>query len=271
MSASADRNQKVLDALAPALWHGLEQSHFMRSATARVCCVVAEKLPLFPARMLVRLATRCEGGVVNSRSFRRELLARDGVILGAWSHGPSLALGALPANTIIGRYSSIGPNIVVANENHPMSGLTTSGIFYDPGCRVVSERALPDRPLLALGHDVWIGGNVCILPGCHRIGHGAVIGAGAVVTHDVPAFAVVVGNPAKVLRMRMPPELAARWIASRWWRLSPRELVDAGATNGGVEAALGALEPRCQQWSQSLEHADHEFDLLVASADDPHA
>jgi hypothetical protein len=48
------------------------------------------------------------------------------------------ALGALPANTIIGRYSSIGPNIVIANENHPMSGLTTSGIFYDPACRVVS-------------------------------------------------------------------------------------------------------------------------------------
>lgn len=56
-------------------------------------------------------------------------------------------------------------------------------------------------PLLIAG-DVWIGARAIILPGCKRIGHGAIIGAGAVVTKDVPDWAIVGGNPAKVLKMR---------------------------------------------------------------------
>ena len=59
----------------------------------------------------------------------------------------------------------------------------------------------PKTPLHIAG-DVWIGARVIILPGCRRIGHGAVIGAGAVVTKDVPDYAVVGGNPAKVLKLR---------------------------------------------------------------------
>lgn len=55
---------------------------------------------------------------------------------------------------------------------------------------------------LHIAGDVWIGSRAIILPGCRRIGHGAVIGAGAVVTKDVPDWAVVGGNPAKVIRYR---------------------------------------------------------------------
>lgn len=55
---------------------------------------------------------------------------------------------------------------------------------------------------LHIAGDVWIGARAIILPGCRRIGHGSVIGAGSVVTHDVPDWAVVGGNPAKVLKFR---------------------------------------------------------------------
>lgn len=55
---------------------------------------------------------------------------------------------------------------------------------------------------LHIAGDVWIGARAIILPGCKRIGHGSIIGAGAVVTKDVPDWAVVGGNPAKVLKMR---------------------------------------------------------------------
>lgn len=58
-----------------------------------------------------------------------------------------------------------------------------------------------DTPLEICG-DVWIGARVIILPGCKRIGAHSIIGAGAVVTHDVPDYAIVGGNPAQVLRMR---------------------------------------------------------------------
>ena len=61
-----------------------------------------------------------------------------------------------------------------------------------------SKEATP----LHIAGDVWIGARVIVLPGCKRIGHGAVIGAGSVVTKDVPDWAVVGGNPAQVIRYR---------------------------------------------------------------------
>ena len=64
-----------------------------------------------------------------------------------------------------------------------------------------SEGDMPDSPL-EIGHDVWIGARAIVLPGCTRIGAHSIIGAGAVVTHDVPDYAIVGGNPAKIIRMR---------------------------------------------------------------------
>ena len=73
--------------------------------------------------------------------------------------------------------------------------------------------------MTVIGNDVWIGQGVLIKPGV-TIGNGAVIGMGSVVTHDVPAYAVAAGNPARVIKMRFPAELAARLEASAWWDLS---------------------------------------------------
>lgn len=60
-------------------------------------------------------------------------------------------------------------------------------------------------PLYIAG-DVWIGARVMVLPGCKRIGHGAIIGAGSIVTKDVPDYAIMGGNPAKVLKYRKVTE-----------------------------------------------------------------
>lgn len=74
--------------------------------------------------------------------------------------------------------------------------------FANPDMPIGSEpEEETDTPLEICG-DVWIGARVIILPGCKRIGAHSIIGAGAVVTHDVPDYAIVGGNPAKVLRMR---------------------------------------------------------------------
>lgn len=73
--------------------------------------------------------------------------------------------------------------------------------FDNPDVLIGTEGNLPDTPL-EIGEDVWIGVRVIVLPGCKHIGAHSIIGAGAVVTHDVPDYAIVGGNPAKVIRMR---------------------------------------------------------------------
>ena len=73
--------------------------------------------------------------------------------------------------------------------------------FEDPSKPIGSQGVLPDSPL-EIDQDVWIGARAIILPGCKHIGAHSIIGAGAVVTHDVPDYAIVGGNPAKVIRKR---------------------------------------------------------------------
>lgn len=73
--------------------------------------------------------------------------------------------------------------------------------FANPDVPIGSEGDLPKDPLEIMP-DVWIGARAIVLPGCKRIGAHSIIGAGAVVTHDVPDYAIVGGNPAKVIKMR---------------------------------------------------------------------
>lgn len=77
---------------------------------------------------------------------------------------------------------------------------------------------------LEIKNDVWIGQGVTILPGCKKIGNGAIVGAGSVVTHDVPPYAIVAGNPARVLRYRFDEENIKKLEATQWWNLKLDEL-----------------------------------------------
>ena len=80
------------------------------------------------------------------------------------------------------------------------------------------------RTNLTIGNDVCVYHNAVILPSVNRIGDGVVIGAGAVVTKDVPDFAVVVGNPAKVMKYRFSRETQLKIKASQWWNKDIEEL-----------------------------------------------
>lgn len=73
--------------------------------------------------------------------------------------------------------------------------------FDDINVPMGQQGDLPDTPL-EIGEDVWIGARAMVLPGCKKIGAHSIIGAGAVVTKDVPEYAIVGGNPAKLIRMR---------------------------------------------------------------------
>ena len=84
-----------------------------------------------------------------------------------------------------------------------------------------------------IGNDVWIGSHSLLLGGI-RIGDGAVIAAGAVVTHDVPDYAVVGGVPAKIIKYRFDRMTIQRLQDSKWWNLSIEE-VKKSFTDFGVK------------------------------------
>ena len=114
-------------------------------------------------------------------SHRVQLGTNSGIGVGARIYGP----------VTIGDDVMMGPECWIYTQNHATEDTTTPMRVQGPQ---------PERPV-TIGNDVWIGGRVTILPGVH-IGNGVIIGAGAVVTKDVPDFAVVGGNPARILKMR---------------------------------------------------------------------
>jgi acetyltransferase-like isoleucine patch superfamily enzyme len=169
-----------------------------------------------------------EGGVVFSRTWRQILHKQYGIYVGAYSYGKCLKPGFLPRGTRIGNYCSIASNFVVHRRNHPVNRLSTHPFFYNRKLGLVDQDSIEEDMdnALIVGHDVWIGTGATILPRCKRIGNGAVIGAGSVVTKDVEAFTIVAGNPARVIKERFPKDIADKVAESEWWKYSLAELVD---------------------------------------------
>ena len=91
----------------------------------------------------------------------------------------------------IGRNVMMGQDSIIYTKNHAFSDISI------PMC----EQGFQDEKPVTIEDDVWIGGRVIILPGVH-ISSGAIVGAGAAVTKDIPPYAIVGGNPAKVLKFR---------------------------------------------------------------------
>jgi len=150
----------------------------------------------------------------------------------------------------IGKFCAFatGASFMFPDANHAMAGPSTYPFGILGGA---FEEALPLTDYLwrpggdtVVGHDVWIGMDALVLPGV-RIGHGAVIGARSVVTRDVPDYAVVAGNPARVVRRRYEEPEAARMIALAWWDWPVAEIAQAVPilVNGGL-AALEAFAAR---------------------------
>lgn len=123
----------------------------------------------------------------------------------------------------VGRYCSMGGNIHYFGANHPIGNITSSAYFYNKSFSGFDVKDVP-RSKLTIGDDVWIGYGVIITNGCHSIGRGAVVGAGSIVTRDVPAYAIVAGNPAHLLRYRFSDDEINEIENSKWWLKSPGEL-----------------------------------------------
>jgi virginiamycin A acetyltransferase len=170
------------------------------------------------------LIRRLEGGEFYSGTLRRILDRHHGVRLGAYSYGTGAVPGGFPAGVTIGRYVSIADGVRVLLRNHPLDTISTHPFFFNTVLGWV-PRDTVEFSTLDVGHDAWIGAGAIITSKCRRIGIGAVVGAGSVVTRDVPDFAIVAGNPARVIKFRFPEETRAIIKASRWWEQTPAECV----------------------------------------------
>lgn len=118
-------------------------------------------------------------------------------------------------NFTVGNEVGIGKNFkslnrIVLIDDFLMMGedvlFLGGGHNYDRTDIPMGHQGSKEPTPLHIAGDVWIGSRAIILPGCRRIGHGAIIGAGAVVTKDVPDWAVVGGNPASIIKMREKKE-----------------------------------------------------------------
>ncbi|MDO6589463.1 antibiotic acetyltransferase [Loktanella sp. D2R18] len=155
-------------------------------------------------------------------------------------------------NVEIGRFVTFARNCQIGGVEHPIHHVTTS--FFkisrnwfpdDPlaqSCDLIKNTKGPSRKRdskIVIGSDVWFGASAIVLKGI-QIGTGAVVAAGAVVTKDVPPYAVVAGNPARLLRYRFDDTIIERLLASKWWDLDPERISQLPLDN--VERTLEMLE-----------------------------
>ncbi|CAO4157372.1 LbetaH domain-containing protein [Methylorubrum extorquens] len=104
-----------------------------------------------------------------------------------------------------------------------MDALSTHPFFYDRAFGVAANDRVK-KTRLVIENGVWLSHNVITTPGCARIGRGAVVGAGAVVTTDIPPYAILAGAPAGIIRTRFD-EATIAWIdSSCWWHLDKSDL-----------------------------------------------
>ena len=120
----------------------------------------------------------------------------------------------------VGKFCSIATNVKIGMGTHRMDYLSTSPIFTELsnglGHSWTTENMVEPYKEVIIGNDVWIGERAMILGGV-KVGDGAVIGAGAIVTKDVPPYAVVGGVPAKIIRYRFPEDQIDDLLKLQWW------------------------------------------------------
>jgi acetyltransferase-like isoleucine patch superfamily enzyme len=169
-----------------------------------------------------RWLKKLEGGEFYSKTLRAIYLDYHTISVGMYSYGGCFDLAHIPSGTSIGRYGSFA-SFMVFSRNHPLDYISMHPFFYNTSLGYVDKERV-QYTKLHIGHGVWIGYNAFIMPSVKKIGNGVVIGAGAVVTKDVPPYAVVVGNPGKVVKYRFSEALIEEVEQMAWWKKDIEEL-----------------------------------------------
>ena len=130
-------------------------------------------------------------------------------------NGPNVLLVSLINGISIGSFCSVARDVMIQEYNHKLDRLSTHYLeknFF----RGKNKSEIYSKGAIAVGNDVWIGAKAVILSGV-TIGDGAVVAAGSVVTRDVPPYAIVGGNPARIIKYRFSDDVIVKLLATKWW------------------------------------------------------
>ncbi len=119
-----------------------------------------------------------------------------------------------------GKYCALGDDIRIITSNHKVDDII---LQYALLKRIGLEARVDERNNVTVGHNVWIGDRAIILPGV-TIGNNAIIAAGAVVTKNVPDYAIMAGVPAKFIKFRFSEEEMKAQDQLQWWDWSLKEM-----------------------------------------------
>lgn len=148
------------------------------------------------------------GKVGKKNHFDNQVTTTSAAIIGSNNY---FSCRCMIGNAKIGNYCSFGPDVKIGQSQHSSDYITT--------CQKISHKninfSLNQEPAI-IDSDVWIGANAVIMQGVH-IGIGAIVGANAVVTHDIPPYAVAVGVPAKIIKFRFNTNIINMLLKSKWW------------------------------------------------------
>lgn len=147
----------------------------------------------------------------------------------------SYIMGGLLKTTHVGKYCSIALNVTIGADRHPTDWLSTHPFQYN------GTDNFEHVKITTIGNDVWIGTNAVILTGVY-VGDGAIIGASAVVTKDVPPYAIVAGVPAKIIRYRFNQDIINKLLELKWWDLDHHLLYKDNIDFSNIEKAIEQIE-----------------------------
>lgn len=174
----------------------------------------------FIRKILRACIVRLENGQAFSNNLRIIMKKYYGIEIGIGTYGACFNPDQVwtgKGNLIIGKYCSFAKGVCFYSRNHPYWNPSTSPLFYNATFAHNIRNDTVPYGKLTIGNDVWIGQYALILPSCNSIGDGAVIGAGAIVTKNVPDYAVVVGNPAKIIKYRFDEQTIKKIKETKWW------------------------------------------------------
>jgi acetyltransferase-like isoleucine patch superfamily enzyme len=148
-------------------------------------------------------------------------------------------------NTNIGKYCSISGDVICGlGGNHPIHFVSTSPVFYRKKCIIpafVTEDLFDDTLAeITIKNDVWIGRGAMIKEGI-TIGNGAIVAAGALVVKDVPAYAIVGGVPATIIKYRFEVRIIEQLLKTEWWNKDESFLRQHSTSMNHVEAFINLI------------------------------